>query len=74
MPVVLMRPDILDRLKETRGIKTDGAMADLGRVSLSTYYRYRNREESPSMAFLAQIGTALGLSLGELATIEKEQS
>ena len=53
MPQVLIRPGLLDRLKEVRGL-TDQAMADIGHVSLSTYRRYRDRETQPSGEFIAR--------------------
>ncbi len=73
MPQVLIRPGLLDRLKEVRGL-TDQAMADIGHVSLSTYRRYRDRETQPSGEFIARTCLATGLSAGELIHVVGDAS
>lgn len=69
MATVIMRPGILDNIKMARGIKTDEALAKIGGVSLNTYKAYRDGLSEPSGRFLSNIGTAFGLSIGELAMI-----
>lgn len=68
MAHLAIREGLLDRLKELRGISTDEAMARIGGVSLATYRRYRDGS-APSAEFLANIGLAFGLSIGEIAVI-----
>ncbi|MDU0864457.1 hypothetical protein [Actinomyces urogenitalis] len=72
MARLMVRPGLLDRLKEIGGIATDEAMADIAHVSLSTYYRYRNREKAVTSEFVARIGKAFGLGPGEVAVIEAD--
>lgn len=70
--LLIIRPGVLNNLKEARGIHTDQAMAAIGRVSLNTYRAYRDGERSPSGEFIAAIGTAFNMSVGELAVITRD--
>ena len=69
MARLIVRPGILDRIKDVKGIQTDAGMAALGGVSLSTSRRYREGESPVSPDFIARIGISLGYSAGELVVI-----
>lgn len=73
MPRLIIRPDVLDRIKDLKGIKTDEAMAAIGGVSLSTYRRYKNGDLSPSGDFIARMVVNLGYSLEALATVQESR-
>lgn len=68
MSRMIVRPGILDRLKETRGIHTDEAMAGAIGVSESTYARVKRGQE-PSTMFIRGLCSAFGLGAGEAVTI-----
>lgn len=72
--LLIIRPGILDNLKEARGIHTDQAMAAIGRVSINTYRAYRDGERSPSAEFIAALGTAFNMGVGELAVIRADET
>lgn len=72
MARLIVRPGVLDRIKESRGIQTDEAMALIGGVSLATYLRYRDGKTSPDPRFIASIGVALGYGPGELTEIVRD--
>lgn len=74
MSRLLIRPEVLNHLKKTRGINTDQAMADIGHVSLSTYQRYRDRKSPVSGEFLAYTCLAFGLNLDDLAEIDSDSA
>lgn len=72
--MLIVRPGLLDRLKKTHGFASDAAMARLCGVSLNTYIAYRDGKKSPSAEFIANLGTALGMSVGEIAIIRADET
>lgn len=68
MTRIIVRPGLLDRLKETRGIRTDEAMAGAVGVSESTYARVKRGYE-PSALFMRGLCSAFGLGVGEAFTL-----
>lgn len=62
----VLRPGLIDRLKEQAGIKSDDAFARLIGVSRASLARYKAGEEV-SMRAVVGISAAFGLGLGEVA-------
>ena len=73
MRQAIIRPGVLNRIKESRGIQTDEAMAKIGKVSKATYLRYRDGKNSPDWRFVAEICTTFGYSIGELVQLQDQQ-
>lgn len=73
MPRLIIRPNVLDKIKELKGINTDDAMAAIGGVSLSTYRRYKDGETSPSGDFIARMVVSFGYSIGLIVTVQADQ-
>lgn len=71
MPIVIVRPGLLDRLQRFSGIESDAAMARTINTSQQTLTRLK-KGESPSMQTIANICEAFGLSIGEVTTLRKE--
>ncbi|GGH33937.1 helix-turn-helix transcriptional regulator [Microbacterium album] len=63
----VIRPGLLDRLKDHSGIKSDEAFARTIGVSRETLNRLKKGEE-PSLRTVIGIAHAFGLALGEVVT------
>lgn len=70
---ITLRPGLLDRVKRMSGLASDRALAGAIGVSEDELRAVRDGG-SPSAAFLAGLGDAFGLSLGELAVISVGES
>src|SRR5690606_170030 len=70
LPTVIVRPGLLDRLQKNAGL-SDGAFAQALNSSPTTVARVR-RGEAPSLAFIAGVSAAFGLSLGEVAIVVED--
>lgn len=65
VPVAVIRPGLLDRLKAQSGITSDDAFARTIGVSRATLHRLRSGEE-PTLRTIVGIAHAFGLGLGEV--------
>lgn len=72
MAHVIIRPGLLDRLKNNSGIKSDEAFARTIGTSRSTLDRVSNGE-APSIGFIAGVASAFGLGLGEVAIVAPDE-
>lgn len=72
MPSITLKPGLLDRLQRMSGLVTDRALAGALAVTEDELTQVR-AGGSPSAAFLAGMGDAFGLTLGEMATINFEK-
>ena len=61
---IRIKPGIISRLRETRGIRSDDAFARLMQTDRSTLRRIDNGAQ-PSGSFMAGFCDAFGLGLGE---------
>ncbi|WP_241985455.1 MULTISPECIES: helix-turn-helix transcriptional regulator [unclassified Cryobacterium] len=67
---IKIKPGLIDRLRETRGINSDEAFARLVQTDRSTLRRIDNGGQ-PSGAFMAGFCDAFGLGLGEAFDVVK---
>lgn len=65
---IILRPGLLDRVQRMSGLATDRALAGAIGVGEDELRAVR-AGSSPSGAFLAGLGDAFNLTLGEIATI-----
>lgn len=68
IPQLRMKPGLIERTQELRGLLTDRAMAGAIGVSVMELINVRNGG-APSMAFLAGFGDAFGFTVGEMAEL-----
>ena len=64
---IALRPGLLDRLRRMSGLVSDEAFARAIGVTIEEL-RAVAAGTAPSMRFIAGLGDAFGLSLGEIAT------
>lgn len=67
-PRLQIRPGVLDRIRELRGIQTDRAMAGAIGVSVEEYRRVHDGG-IPSTAFIAGLSDAFGYGIGETCQV-----
>lgn len=65
---IQIKPGLVDRLRESRGINSDEAFARLVRTDRGTLRRI-NAGAQPSGAFMASFCEAFGMGLGEVFDI-----
>lgn len=63
--IIRIRPNLLERLKENAGIRTDEAFARTIGISRATLNRLRDGEE-PNLRTVVAIAQTFGLALGEV--------
>ena len=68
MSSIALKPGILDHTQRMSGLATDRAFAGAIGVTEEELLAVRSGE-SPSAVFLAGMGDAFGLTLGEMATV-----
>lgn len=68
---IRIKPGIIERLRETRGIKSEEAFARLVETDRSTLRRIASGAQ-PSGAFMAGFCDAFGLGLGEAFDVVTE--
>ncbi len=71
--VIRIRPGLLSRLRETRGLPSEDAQARLIGVDRGTLRRVDGGSQ-PSGAFMAGLCEAFGLGLGEAFEVLPEQA
>lgn len=59
-----LRPGLVDRLREARGIPSDDVVARMIGVDRGTLRRVKSGDQ-PSGTFVAEFATAFGLGIGE---------
>lgn len=65
---IRVRPGLLDRLKDTAGIRSDDAFARLIGISRATLISIKEGKE-PSLRSVVNIANAFGLAVGEVIVI-----
>lgn len=73
IPQLRMKPGLIERTQELRGLLTDRAMAGAIGVSVMELMSVRNGG-APSQAFIAGFGDAFGFTVGEMAELYVPQS
>ena len=71
MAYIAMKPEILDKIREGRGIASDHDMARLVGVSPESYGRVKRGEQAPSMRFLAALAGTLTMPLDALVEVRE---
>ncbi|MBW9093150.1 helix-turn-helix domain-containing protein [Microbacterium jejuense] len=72
-PTIRIRPNLLERLKDNAGIRTDDAFARTIGISRATLDRLRMGGE-PNLRTVIQIAQTFGLGLGEVVVSENAAS
>lgn len=67
-PTIKVRPGLLDRLKETSGIRSDDAFARTIGISRATLDNAKKGGE-PSLRTVLGIAQAFGLAMGEVVVV-----
>jgi len=65
---IRVRPGLLDRLKDTAGIRSDDAFARLIGISRATLVSIKEGKE-PSLRSVVNIANAFGLAVGEVIVV-----
>lgn len=67
---IKIRPGLLDRLKDTAGIRSDDAFARLIGISRATLASLKEGNE-PSLRTVVGIAQAFGLAMGEVVVVSE---
>ncbi|KTR95379.1 hypothetical protein NS220_06160 [Microbacterium testaceum] len=71
-PTIKVRPGLLDRLKETSGIRSDDAFARAIGISRATLDNAKKGGE-PSLRTVLGIAHAFGLAMGEVVVVVEDE-